>query len=236
MTKLRIILPTYNECDNLKKLIPNLFDVLKENKFDADVLIIDDNSSDNTYKLVKKLKEKYPIKFIRRKQKMGIGSAYVLGFKKSIKDNVDIIFEMDADLSHKPEYIIEFVKKINQGFDVVIGEREKIVGWSFYRKIVSRGGNLIGRFIAGVKINDLTTGFRAYKKEVLEKINIEKIESDGYAFQLEMLYRAKCSDFKIGAIPIIFYNRKKGKSKLSKKDMINFVFLSFKIRLGFIDL
>jgi len=234
--KIRIILPTFNEVDNLKILIPNLFKIFKENNLNADVLIVDDNSPDGTGIFAEKLKEKYHrIEIIHRKSKSGLGSAYIAGFKKSIKDNIDIVFEMDADLSHKPEYIMEFIKKIDEGYDLVIGSRNKIIGWGSYRKSISKIGNFVGRTIAGIKITDLTTGYRAYKKTVLESINIDKIKSESYDFQLEILYRAIKKDFKIGSIPIIFYDRKKGKSKLSKKDMIKFISLAIKIRFGLLD-
>lgn len=233
--KIRVILPTFNEKTNLEILLPNLFKIFKENNLDADVLIIDDNSSDGTGVFVESMKKNNRIIVIHRERKLGLGSAYLLGFKKSLQDNIDIIFEMDADLSHKPEYIIDFIRKIEDGYDLVIGVREKIVGWGLYRKTVSKVGNLIGRNIAGIKIKDLTTGYRAYKKEVLSSINLNKIESEGYAFQLETLYRTIKNGFKIGTVQIIFYDRKNGKSKLSKKDMLEFLKLSIKIRLRRVD-
>jgi len=235
MNKIRVILPTYNEKENLKLLIPELFNIFRENNLDADVLIVDDNSPDGTADFVETISKTYPIKLIKRECKMGLGSAYILGFKESIKDGVNIVFEMDADLSHKPEYVIHFIEKINQGFDMVIGEREKIVGWSIYRKMISRTGNLIGRYLAGIKISDLTTGYRAYRKDVLKNIDLDKIESNGYAFQLETLYRGIAGGFKVGSIPIIFYDRQNGKSKLSKWDMLEFLILAIKIRLGLMN-
>lgn len=233
--KIRVILPTFNEKTNLEILLPNLFKTFKENNLDADVLIIDDNSSDGTGIFAEKMKKKNKIEVIHREKKLGLGSAYLVGFKKSLKDDIDIIFEMDADLSHKPEYIVDFIKKIKEGYDVVIGERKKIIGWGVYRKTVSKFGNLIGKNIAGIKIMDLTTGYRAYKREVLSSINLDKIESEGYAFQLETLYKTIKTGFKIGTVPIVFYDRKNGKSKLSKKDMIEFLKLSIKIRLRRVD-
>ena len=234
--KIRIIIPTFNEKSNLELLIPSLLNVFKKNKLNADILIVDDNSFDGTGVFIEKMKNKnYPINVIHRKNKLGIGSAYLIAFKRSLEEGIDIIFEMDADLSHKPEYLIDFLEKINNGYDVVIGERKKIIGWGIYRKFVSRSGNLIGKIIAGVKINDLTTGYRAYKKNVLKSLDLDKIESEGYAFQLETLYRSIKKGFKIGSIPIVFYDRKNGRSKLSKKDMFEFLIISIRIRLGRID-
>ena len=183
----------------------------------------------------RQLCKKYSIKVLERERKLGLGSAYVLGFEESLKDGKDIIFEMDSDLSHDPKYIPEFIKKINDGFDVVIGVREKVIGWSVYRKLVSWGGNFIGRKIAGIKIKDLTTGYRAYRKEVLKSINLDKIKSSGYAFQLEMLSRALSKNFEVGSVPIVFYDRKMGMSKLSKWDIIEFFILAIKIRLGLLN-
>jgi len=233
--KIRIILPTYNERENLKSLVPKIFEVFERNKLDGDVLVVDDSSPDGTVPLIKEFSKKYPIKIIEREKKSGLGSAYILGFKKSLEDKKDIIFEMDSDLSHDPEYIPDFIKKINSGFDVVIGERGQVEGWGWYRKLVSWGGNFIGRNIAGVKIKDLTTGYRAYKRNLLESILLNKINSNGYAFQLEMLGRASEKDFKIGSVPIIFHDRLRGQSKLSKWDMLEFFILAIKIRLGLLN-
>lgn len=234
--KIRIILPTFNEKENLEKLIPELLKVFENNDLDADILIVDDNSPDGTGIYAEQLKKKNRlVDVIHRDKKLGIGSAYIVGFKRSINDGIDLIFEMDADLSHDPRYIRDFIDKINDGFDIVIGERKEIFGWGFYRKAISRIGNCIGRAIAGIKIKDLTSGYRVYKKEVIESIGIDSIKSDGYEFQLEMLYRAIKKGFTIASIPITFYDRRNGKSKLSKKDMINFLILSLKIRMGLID-
>lgn len=234
--RIRIILPTFNEIDNIKILLPRLIKVIQKNKLDADILIIDDNSSDGTGIFAEKLARNQPqIKVMHRKSKQGIGSAYIKGFKESIEEDIDIVFQMDADLSHKPEYITDFIKKIEEGYDLVLGLRTKIIGWDIYRKLVSKIGNFVGRSIAGIKIKDLTTGFRAYKKGVLECIDIEKIESEGYEFQLETIYKTIKKGFKIGGVPIIFYERKRGKSKLSKKDIIRFLLLAIKIRIKLID-
>lgn len=232
--KIRVILPTYNEKENLKILLPRLFEVFESNGLNGDVLVVDDNSPDGTADFAEETGKKYKVKVIRRKEKMGLGSAYVRGFKESLKDGKDIVFEMDADLSHDPKYIPKFVKKINETFDVVIGERKEVKGWNFYRKAVSWGGNFIGRNLAGIKVKDLTTGYRAYRKGVLESIDLSEINSSGYAFQLEMLARSLSKEFKIGSVPIVFNDRKGGKSKLSKSDIMEFFILALKIRLGYV--
>ena len=232
---LRIILPTYNEKDNLKILIPHIFEVFKKNELNGDILIIDDNSQDGTAELAREMSKEYSIKIIQRRGKFGLGSAYVTGFRESLKDGKDIIFEMDADLSHDPEYIPEFIKKLKDGFDLVIGRRKSVVGWGTYRKVISWGGNFTGRILAGIKIKDLTTGYRAYRREVLKTINLDSIKSSGYAFQLEILARTLSKGFKVGSVPIVFNDRENGKSKLSKKDIIEFFIIALKIRMGLIN-
>lgn len=236
--KIAIVIPTYNERKNIKILIPEIFRISKENKLSTQVLVVDDNSPDGTANAVKSLMKNYPVKLIQRSGKLGLGSAYVTGFKKILKTDADVIFSMDADLSHSPEYIPDFVEEIKQGFHIVIGSRKikggKVEGWSFYRKIISWGGNLIGRIVGGIKVKDLTSGYKAYQKKVLQNIDLDEIKSDGYAFQLELLHKILKKKFKVIETPIIFINRKVGKSKLSKKDIIKFLVLALKIRLNLI--
>ncbi len=233
--KIRIVLPTYNERENVKILIPRIFETLRKNKLDVDILAVDDSSPDGTADALASLGKKYPIRVISRASKMGLGSAYLAGFRESVKDKIDIIFEMDSDLSHDPSYIPGFVEKINEGFDVVIGERKEYIGWKWNRKLISWMGNSLGKHLAGIKINDLTSGYRAYRMKVINKMDLDDITSNGYAFQLEILAKAKSEGFKIGSIPIVFYDRKRGKSKLAKRDMVEFLTLAVKLRLGLAD-
>ncbi len=216
-----IVIPTYNEKENIKKLIPRIFKVLKS----PQVIVVDDNSQDGTAELVQSMQKKYRIRLIRRPRKMGIGSAYKTGFKAA---DGDLIFEMDADLSHNPDYLPEFVKAIESGYDVAIGSRYvnggAIVGWGLYRKSLSKGANILSKAMLSCNINDVTTGFRAYKKPALLSIDFEKIKSDGYSFQLEMLYKLYKNGYKIKEIPIIFKDRKVGRSKLGRKEMINYIY------------
>ena len=239
MKKVTIILPTYNERENIRKLIPNIFKIFEENRIHGNIIVVDDNSPDKTNEIVKELQKKYPIILIERTRRMGIGSAYITGFKRAINDESDIVFEMDADLSHEPKYIPYFMKKMDQGFDMVIGSRREegggVIGWSWYRKLISRGANLIGEYIAGVNgVKDLTSGFRAIKREVISEIISERIESEGYAFQLEILGKVLKRGFKVGSIPFIFHDRCFGKSKLLRKDIRNFFLIALKFRLGLI--
>lgn len=236
--KIAVILPTYNEKDNIAHLIPEIFAVFTEEGIDGQIIVVDDSSPDGTSEFVEDLQNRFPIILMKRKSKLGLGSAYVMGFKKALENNTDVIFEMDADLSHSPSEIPEFLEKINAGCDVVVGSRTvpggKISGWGMTRKLVSWTGNFIGKYLAGVYVSDLTSGYRTYKKEVLEKINLDKVESSGYGFQLEMLARARDENFKIGIVPITFANRSSGSSKLSKKDLITFFIIALKIRFNFL--
>lgn len=236
--KVSIIIPTYNERENVKELIPNIFDVFKKSSIDGSVIVVDDNSPDGTAEEIRELQREYPIKLIQREKKMGLGSAYIAGFKEALKQRADLIFEMDADLSHSPDDIPKFISKIGNGFDVVIGSRLMdgggVTGWNWWRKTISFGGNTIGKHIAGIDVSDLTSGYRAYKSRVLDSIELSKVDSKSYDFQLEMLARAKRKGFKTDTVPIMFRDRTKGKSKLSKFDMAKFLLTAIKIRLGMI--
>lgn len=236
--RISIVVPTYNERENIIKLVPKIFDVFKKSNIDGNVIIVDDKSPDGTALEVKKMQELYPIKLIERDQKMGLGSAYIAGFKEALKNGADLIFEMDADLSHDPDGIPQFINTIKDGHDVVIGSRlvdgGAVVGWNWHRKMISFGGNFIGRTIAGVDISDLTSGYRVYKSDVLKSIDLDKVKSRSYDFQLEMLARTLNGGFKIGIVPIIFRERTKGKSKLSKRDTLSFLLTAIRIRLKLI--
>lgn len=231
-----VVLPTYNERENIQKLIPRIFNVFRDNGVEGNLIVVDDNSPDGTFEVVDELGKEYPITLIERESKLGIGSAYIAGFKKALEDEADLIFEMDADLSHDPNYIPEFIEKIGEGFEVVVGSRRikggKVVGWNWYRKMISWGGNIIGKYIAGVNVDDLTSGYRVYTREVLDRIYLDKVESDGYGFQLEMLARSAYEGFNIGVIPIVFNDRHSGTSKLSRIEVINFFIMALKIRIG----
>lgn len=234
--KIAIVVPTYNERENINLLIQKIFKIFNKKKINGDVIIIDDSSTDGTAKEVKKLQKKFPLILIERKRKFGLGSAYVEGFKNAIKTNSDIILVMDADLSHKPEEIPKFLDKINSGYDMVIGSRNinsaKYITKSKFRKFLSIAGNFIGKHIAGINMSDLTSGYRAYHKRIFDRIKPEKIESFGYEFQLEILARVKKEGFKISEVPIVFRCRYKGKSKLSPMDITRFILMALKIRFN----
>lgn len=239
-----IVIPTYNEKENIANLIHAIFSL---NIVNLNILIIDDNSPDGTSEIVKKLIKQNNVlckqeegsqkchvgtehcsvlHLIKRDKKLGLGSAYIAGFKYALEKNAQLIFEMDADFSHDPKYIPEFIKEINNGCDVVIGSRKikygKIIGWNWRRKIMSSGAMLLSRKILKLKTKDVTSGFRCYTKQTLETINLKKIKSNGYAFQEEMVYLCEKNKLKIKEIPITFKDRKLGKSKLNYKDIVEF--------------
>jgi len=235
--KVSIVVPTYNERENVKQLIPLIFQIFKENKINGNVIIVDDNSPDGTAKVIKKLQEKYPIILIERPKKMGLGSAYIAGFKKALENESDVIFEMDSDLSHDPTEIPNFIEKINDGFDLVVGSRRaeggESIGRNWHRKLISWGGSFVGKRIAGINnVNDIPSGYRAYKKDVLKRIDLEGIKSSGFAFQLETLGKCIKTGSKVSVIPIIFRERYSGKSKFSMREILSFFLTAIKLRLS----
>jgi dolichol-phosphate mannosyltransferase len=218
--KTLIIIPTYNEIDNLSPLLEEIFSYAPE----ADVLIVDDNSPDGTGKLADEIhNENGRVEVLHRPGKQGLGTAYIAGFKYAIEHGYDVAFEMDADFSHDPHYLPDFLKAIENA-DLVIGSRYIAGGgtpnWSFLRRLISGGGNIFARIVLGVPVHDCTAGYRCYRRGVLESIDLDTIQSQGYAFQIELAYRVMKHGFKIMETPIIFMDRRVGKSKMSRKIVI----------------
>lgn len=232
--KTLIIMPTYNEKENIKKMLPIIRSL--DNKIH--VLIIDDASPDGTAAEVKRMAKKNKnIKLLQRPGKLGLGTAYVEGFKYAIKNKYDYIFEMDADFSHDPKFICDFLAEMKTS-DVVVGSRYlkgvSVVNWPISRLILSKFASLYARTITGMPLTDCTSGFNCYRRKVLEEINPDSIHSDGYAFQIEMHYKAWKRGFKVREIPIIFVDRHSGSSKLSQNIIWEAVFNVWKMRLGLI--
>lgn len=226
-----VVIPTYNEAENISKLITEIFNLRIEN---LNIIIIDDNSPDNTKNIIENLKNKYQNLFlINRQNKLGLGSAYIIGFKKALSMGANFIFQMDADFSHNPQDIPKLLESIKNS-DLVIGSRKikggNIIGWNNTRKLMSNGAMFISRLILKLKPKDVTAGFRCFKKEVLQKINLNKINSNGYAFQEEMLFKTQKLGFKIVEVPVIFTDRKYGKSKLGIKEIMEFFIIIFKLK------
>lgn len=215
--KTLIIIPTYNEKENLPSLMKEIFSYAPQ----TDILIVDDNSPDGTGKLADELHEQDPrIHVLHRSGKLGLGTAYIAGFKYAIEHSYDAAFEMDADFSHDPRYLPDFLSAIENA-DLVIGSRYIPGGstpnWSLSRRFISGGGNIFVRFMLGIPIHDCTAGYRCYRREVLENIGLETIQTQGYGFQVEMAYRVLQHGYRIVETPIVFMDRREGKSKMSKK-------------------
>ena len=214
--KTLIIVPTYNELENLPLLLKDIF----SNAPTTDVLIVDDNSPDGTGALADTLSaEDSRVHVLHRSGKLGLGTAYITGFKYAIAQGYDAAFEMDADFSHDPRYLPDFLTKIADA-DLVIGSRYIPGGstpnWSWGRRLISGCGNLFARTVLFMPVHDCTAGFRCYRRHVLECIGLDSIESQGYGFQVEMAYRVQKYGFKTVEIPIVFVDRRVGKSKMSR--------------------
>ncbi len=232
--KCLIIVPTYNEMDNIQLLIPTILNI--RYKDSIDILIVDDNSPDGTAKFVEEYSATNEhVKLLKREKKMGLGTAYITGFKYAIQNGYDYIFEMDADFSHDPKEIKNFLKTIKDN-DLVLGSRYidgiNVLHWPMSRLLLSYFANVYTRVITSMPIKDATGGFKCFRRSVLEAINLDKIKSNGYAFQIEMTFKAYKKGFKIKEIPIIFADREKGTSKMSKKIVREAIFLVWKLRLS----
>ena len=228
-----IIIPTYNESDNIEKLL----DLISRTDPAAHVLIVDDNSPDRTYEIVERLMQtSYPgrLFLLKRAGKLGLGTAYIAGFKWALARDYEYIFEMDADFSHDPKYLPAFLAAIEK-HDLVLGSRYVpgggVKNWGLLRKFISRGGSLYARTILGLSLRDLTGGFKCFRRQVLESIDLDAVKSNGYSFQIEMTYRARCKGFRICETPIVFEDRTAGKSKMSRKIFLEAVLMVWKLRM-----
>ncbi len=217
--RITVVIPTYNEAENLPKLVSALFSL----PLDLHLLVVDDNSPDETGRLADQLAEEYPgrIKVLHRPGKMGLRSAYLNGFQKIFDDGSQAVVQMDADFSHDPSALVDMAKKL-ETTDVVLGSRYVAGGsvdkrWPIWRKWLSAFGNLYARTILGLPLHDVTTGYRMWRIDVLKQIPFERIQSSGYIFLVEMIYLTHCLEFKIGETPIYFADRRFGKSKMSFK-------------------
>ncbi len=228
-----IIIPTYNERENLEQLLERI--TLTDPV--AHILIVDDNSPDRTYEIVESLMQtKYQgrLFLLKRAGKLGLGTAYIAGFKWALARDYEYIFEMDADFSHDPKYLPDFLAAV-QTNDLVLGSRYVpgggVKNWGFLRKLISRGGSLYARTILGLQLRDLTGGFKCFRREVLAAINLDEVKSNGYSFQIEMTYRAFRKGFRIAETPIVFEDRTAGKSKMSRKIFLEAVLMVWRLRL-----
>ena len=230
--KTLIISPTYNESENIAELIRKVNEINRE----YHLLIVDDNSPDGTGDIVEELQHRLfsNVYLERRPGKAGLGTAYKFGFKWALERDYDIIVQMDADGSHEVNAIPDMIDELEKK-DLIIGSRYiqgvSVVNWPIRRLMLSYGANLYSRIITGLPVKDATGGFKAWKREVLASIDIDSVRSQGYSFQIEINFRAYVKKFKIKEIPIIFTDRTIGKSKMSKKIIIEAIFIVPMLRL-----
>jgi dolichol-phosphate mannosyltransferase len=227
-----IVIPTYNERDNIAAIIQAIFFHAPE----VNILVVDDGSPDGTGAIIKGLMEQDArLHFIERAGKMGLGTAYCRGFEYALEKGFDVVFEMDADFSHDPKELPRFLKEI-EDHDLIIGSRYisgvNVVNWPMSRLLLSYFASIYTRVITGMPVKDATGGFKAFRADVLKKINLKRIRSNGYAFQIEMNFKAWKAGARIKEIPIIFIDRRSGVSKMSRKIVYEAVFLVWKLRIA----
>ena len=230
-----VILPTYNERENLERFVEKLQEVFTANGLSGRIMVVDDNSPDGTGRIADSLAERCQnLAVIHRQEKQGIGPAYISGFKQALTTDTRYIFEMDCDFSHDPANIPAFLKAIEDA-DLVLGSRYvpggRVENWGLVRRLISRWGGLYARLVLGVPVNDLTGGNKCFRREVLEALDLDAVSSQGYGFQIEMTYRAVRKGFRVKEIPITFTDRQLGQSKMSKRIVLEAVLLVWKLRL-----
>lgn len=229
-----VIVPTYNEADNIAQLIPQILAHPR-----CRVLVVDDGSPDGTGAVVAQLAREEPrVGLLARPGKLGLGTAYIAGFRRALAEGAQLIIEMDADFSHDPRYLPDLIAAASTEYDLVLGSRYVRGGgttdWGLSRKLISRGGNLYAGIILGLPVADATGGYRCYRRSVLESIDLDAVRSNGYAFQIEMVYRARAAGARIGEVPIIFPDRRVGQSKMSRRIVVEALINVWRLRLGLI--
>ena len=216
-----VIVPTYNEAENIRLLVADLLALSTP----IDVVVVDDNSPDGTGEIADELSKLHPaIHAIHRPGKLGLGTAYIAGFKMGLANGYDRILTMDADFSHHPRFIPDMLDRSQAGADLVIGSRYVsgggTLGCTLPRKLLSWGANAFAKTMLGLQAMDCTAGFRCYRRPVLESINLDAIRSNGYSFLIEMLYRCQRRGWQVGEVPILFENRRRGASKISRQEIL----------------
>ena len=226
-----VIVPTYNERDNVTRIVPLILDQDPR----IDVLVVDDGSPDGTGQVVSEMSDADPrVHLVERASKMGLGTAYLAGFRWAIERHYDVAFEMDADFSHDPRHIPQFLGAIADA-DIVLGSRYQdgrvtVVNWPIGRLVMSYLANIYARAVTRLPVFDATGGFKAFRRKVLEEIDLNAVHSNGYAFQIEMSYRAWKRGFKITEIPIVFHDRTLGESKMSKQIVREAIWMVWRLR------
>jgi dolichol-phosphate mannosyltransferase len=231
MARTLIVTPTYNEKENLQTFV----DAVRGALPDADLMVVDDSSPDGTGELADAIARRdRHVRVLHRPGKLGLGTAYLEAFALGLADGYDRFFEMDADLSHDVRYLPDFVRALDEGYDLVIGSRNipggSVDGWGLGRHVMSKGGSLYSRAILGLSIRDLTSGYRAFTRRALEAIDLHAVHSNGYSFQIEMAYRAVRQGMRIKEVPIVFFDRTLGRSKMNRRIFAEAVGMVWKLR------
>ena len=232
--RVTVIVPTYNESENIAPLVTQLLAL----PLALDVIVVEDNSPDGTGEIADRLARQHPgrVTVIHRPGKLGLGTAYIAGFKRALSTDADLILTMDADFSHDPRYIPEMVDRIDPGYDLVIGSRYVegggARGCTAVRKLLSYAANAFARGVLGLHARDATAGFRCYRREVLEDVGLDAIKADGYSFLIEMLYRVQRLGWRVGESPILFENRRQGVSKISQDEVLKAVWTVLRLAGG----
>lgn len=227
-----VIIPTFNERDNIQKLLP----LVLEQGEEFSILVVDDNSPDGTGELAEEIAQREPrIHVLHRPRKLGLGTAYVAGFKWGLDAGAELLFEMDADFSHDPAMLPIFVDEMRD-CDLALGSRYVpgggVENWPLRRRWMSRGGSLYARFILGVGVQDLTGGYKCFRRQVLETLELDAVQTVGYAFQIEMTYRTLLAGFRVKEVPILFVDRRQGASKMSRRVFWEAVTAVWRLRFG----
>jgi dolichol-phosphate mannosyltransferase len=231
-----VIVPTYNERENLEPLVTAVRAELDQVGADHTVLVVDDSSPDGTGELADRLARDDPrVAVLHRRQKSGLGPAYIAGFRRALEEGAQLIVEMDADFSHDPSYLPRMLEAAGRA-DVVLGSRYVeeggILNWGRGRRIVSRGGSWYARTLLGIPVTDLTGGFKCFRREVLEAIDLDQVRSRGYAFQIELTYRALRMGFRVEEVPIVFTERRVGQSKMTRQIVLEAAWMVPVLRLS----
>ena len=233
MPRTLVITPTFDERENLPVLAERLLAAVPS----ADLLVVDDASPDGTGEVADGLHARYGdrVRVLHRDRKCGLGSAYVAGFRRALAEGYDVVVQMDADLSHDPAAVPSLLAAIDRGADLVVGSRwvpgGGIEGWGLGRLVLSRGGSLYSRFILGAPLRDLTSGFKALRRGVIEAIDLDSIRSEGYSFQIEVTFRALGAGARVVEVPIVFVDRRAGRSKLSRAIFVEAIGMPWRLRL-----
>jgi len=228
-----VVLPTYNESQNLAQIVP----VILSQDDRIELLIVDDDSPDGTGKIADVLAGGIArVNVLHRTAKEGLGRAYLAGFTWGIQRGYDLLFEMDADFSHDPRFLKDLIRVIEEGADLAIGSRYKsgvnVINWPMSRLLLSSRANLYARVVTGLPLTDLTAGFKAFRRKVLEAIPFDRVRSNGYSFQIEMSFRAWKKGFRLVEVPIIFTDRAEGQSKMNKKIVLEAIWMVWWLRLS----